>query len=171
MNAPSSKCHRDTKRKTNRYNLELQVDRSQRIEHLLQHNRTIYSISSLPYTIMSANSSVGTSGVYEAGDQRNYKDSELNQKEPYNEGKENAHSNLDSSKSLTEDRAPCHFRLRDDAEDERSIANRLAAEEVTCIFSPRCLVTKLTTRRSTRTTTMKISVRRQSLPRRTLLFR
>ncbi|KAK0387852.1 hypothetical protein NLU13_4097 [Sarocladium strictum] len=59
---------------------------------------------------MSGNSSVGTSGVYEAGDQRNYKDSELNQKEPYNEGKENAHSNLDSK-------------------DERSIANRLAAEE------------------------------------------
>lgn len=49
---------------------------------------------------MSGNSSVGNAGVYEAGDQRNYKDSELNQKEQYNEGKEHAHNNLDSSKRL-----------------------------------------------------------------------
>ncbi|KAI6778936.1 uncharacterized protein J7T54_003872 [Emericellopsis cladophorae] len=58
---------------------------------------------------MSGNSSVGQSGVYEAGDQRNYKDSEL-KAEPYQEGKENSHKNLDSK-------------------DERSIANKLAAEE------------------------------------------
>jgi len=60
---------------------------------------------------MSGNSSVGQSGVYEAGDQRNYKDSELKAaQEPYQEGKENSHKNLDSK-------------------DERSIANKLAAEE------------------------------------------
>lgn len=50
---------------------------------------------------MSGNSSVGNSQVYEAGDQRNYKDSELNQKDPYHEGKENSHNNLDSSTIYT----------------------------------------------------------------------
>merc|ERR1712029_1096886 len=62
---------------------------------------------------MSGQSSVGNSGVYEAGDQRNYKDSELREAkeaERYNEGKPNAHNQLDSK-------------------DERSIANKLAAEE------------------------------------------
>ena len=48
---------------------------------------------------MSGNSSVGQASVYEAGDQRNYKDSELNQSVPYEEGKVNSHSNLDSSMS------------------------------------------------------------------------
>lgn len=51
---------------------------------------------------MSGNSSVGTSAVYEAGDQRNYKDSEKpeNQATPYEEGKPNSHKDNDSSKSL-----------------------------------------------------------------------
>ena len=40
---------------------------------------------------MSGNSSVGNAGVYEAGDQRNYKDSELNNAERYKEGKPNSH--------------------------------------------------------------------------------
>ncbi|KAI0475884.1 hypothetical protein GGR56DRAFT_674404 [Xylariaceae sp. FL0804] len=59
---------------------------------------------------MSGNSSVGTSGVYEAGDQRNYKDSEISGASRYEEGKENSHKPNDSK-------------------DERSIANRLANEE------------------------------------------
>ena len=48
---------------------------------------------------MSGNSSVGQSSVYEAGDQRNYKDSELNDAERYNEGKANSHLANDSSKT------------------------------------------------------------------------
>ncbi|KAI1069710.1 hypothetical protein NW752_011355 [Fusarium irregulare] len=61
---------------------------------------------------MSGYSNVGNRGVYEAGDQRNVSEAERKAQEsdPYNEGKENSHSNLDSK-------------------DERSIANRLAAEE------------------------------------------
>ena len=59
---------------------------------------------------MSGYSKVGTSGVYEAGDQRNVKQSEMEQPERYEEGQKHSHSNLDSK-------------------DERSIANRLAAEE------------------------------------------
>ena len=61
---------------------------------------------------MSGQSSVGQHGVYEAGDQRNYKDSEEKKmnSDPYHEGKEHSHKNLDSK-------------------DERSIANKLAAAE------------------------------------------
>ncbi|KZL86028.1 hypothetical protein CI238_08065 [Colletotrichum incanum] len=59
---------------------------------------------------MSGNSSVGTSGVYEAGDQRNVKNSELDTGDRFHEGKEHSH-------------------LGNDSKDERSIANRLAAEE------------------------------------------
>ncbi|KAL6858089.1 hypothetical protein ACO1O0_005541 [Amphichorda felina] len=61
---------------------------------------------------MSGTSNVGQQAVYEAGDQRNYKESERKAMEshPYAEGKENSHNNLDSK-------------------DERSIANKLAAEE------------------------------------------
>jgi len=59
---------------------------------------------------MSGTSSVGTSGVYEAGDQRNYKDEEINTAERYKEGKPNSH-------------------LANDSKDQRSIANKLAREE------------------------------------------
>ncbi|TGJ84649.1 hypothetical protein E0Z10_g4122 [Xylaria hypoxylon] len=59
---------------------------------------------------MSGYSKVGTSGVYEAGDQRNYKDSELPRPERFEEGVENSHKPNDSK-------------------DERTIANRLANEE------------------------------------------
>ncbi|KAF2261364.1 hypothetical protein CC78DRAFT_535734 [Lojkania enalia] len=55
-------------------------------------------------------SSVGGSGVYEAGDQRNYKDSEINNAERYKEGKPNSH-------------------LAQDSKDQRSIANKLGREE------------------------------------------
>lgn len=46
---------------------------------------------------MSGTSNVGSSHVYEAGDQRNYKDSEINEKDRYREGKEHSHKNDDSS--------------------------------------------------------------------------
>lgn len=50
---------------------------------------------------MSGYSNVGNRGVYEAGDQRNVSEAERKAQEsdPYNEGKENSHSNLDSSKN------------------------------------------------------------------------
>ncbi|EHK16992.1 uncharacterized protein TRIVIDRAFT_161869 [Trichoderma virens Gv29-8] len=59
---------------------------------------------------MSGYPSVGTSGVYEAGDQRNAKRSEMQQAERYNEGQHGSHIGTDSK-------------------DQCSIANRLAAEE------------------------------------------
>ncbi len=46
---------------------------------------------------MSGTSNVGSSQVYEAGDQRNYKDSELNEKDRYREGKEHSHKANDAS--------------------------------------------------------------------------
>ncbi|TEA20230.1 hypothetical protein C8034_v003886 [Colletotrichum sidae] len=59
---------------------------------------------------MSGNSNVGSSGVYEAGDQRNVKDSELQNADRFHEGQSNSHQ-------------------ANDSKDERTIANRLAAEE------------------------------------------
>ncbi|KAJ4312349.1 hypothetical protein N0V94_007503 [Neodidymelliopsis sp. IMI 364377] len=61
---------------------------------------------------MSGTSNVGNSQVYEAGDQRNYKDSEIEEMKKENrfhEGKENSHKAQDSK-------------------DERSIANKLERE-------------------------------------------
>ncbi|WPH04544.1 Hypothetical protein R9X50_00743600 [Acrodontium crateriforme] len=58
---------------------------------------------------MSGTSSVGQASVYEAGDQRNAPKAEENVVERFEEGKENSHKALDSK-------------------DERSIANKLAAE-------------------------------------------
>lgn len=55
---------------------------------------------------MSGQSNVGNSQVYEAGDQRNYKDSEIQEAKKENrfhEGKENSHLAQDSSKF------PCAF--------------------------------------------------------------
>ncbi|KAF6811993.1 hypothetical protein CSOJ01_05431 [Colletotrichum sojae] len=59
---------------------------------------------------MAGDSKVGTSGVYEAGDQRNAKNEDLQNADRFHEGKENSHQATDSK-------------------DQRSIANRLAAEE------------------------------------------
>jgi len=62
---------------------------------------------------MSGNSSVGNSGVYENGDQKNVPKSEIEQEKKdarFHEGKEHSHKALDSK-------------------DERSIANKLAREE------------------------------------------
>ncbi|OTB03921.1 hypothetical protein M426DRAFT_59524 [Hypoxylon sp. CI-4A] len=59
---------------------------------------------------MSGYSNVGQSSVYEAGDQRNLKDSEVPGRPRYEEGVEHSH-------------------LPNDSKDERSIANRLANEE------------------------------------------
>lgn len=47
---------------------------------------------------MSGYSNVGNSGVYEAGDQRNVKNSELPHAERYEEGQKHSHINIDSSK-------------------------------------------------------------------------
>ena len=46
---------------------------------------------------MSGTSSVGQASVYEAGDQRNSKASDLSNAERYREGKENSHLANDSS--------------------------------------------------------------------------
>lgn len=47
---------------------------------------------------MSGYSNVGNRGVYEAGDQRNAPESERDTHERFNEGVENSHLSLDSSK-------------------------------------------------------------------------
>lgn len=49
---------------------------------------------------MAGDSKVGTSGVYEAGDQRNHKNEELDTAERFEEGKENSHQATDSSMFL-----------------------------------------------------------------------
>ncbi|CAM1501828.1 Fc.00g038120.m01.CDS01 [Cosmosporella sp. VM-42] len=59
---------------------------------------------------MSGYSNVGNRGVYEAGDQRNVKNSEIENADRFHEGNANSH-------------------LANDSKDQRSIANRLAAEE------------------------------------------
>ena len=46
---------------------------------------------------MSGTSNVGGRGVYEAGDQRNVKDSEINERERYKEGQPHSHLPNDSS--------------------------------------------------------------------------
>lgn len=59
---------------------------------------------------MSGQSSVGNRAIYEAGDQRNVPQSEINERQRYKEGEAGSHKNLDSK-------------------DQRSIANKLAAQE------------------------------------------
>ncbi|KAF2143846.1 uncharacterized protein K452DRAFT_325745 [Aplosporella prunicola CBS 121167] len=59
---------------------------------------------------MSGTSNVGNRALYEAGDQRNYADNEVQNAERYKEGKPNSH-------------------LAQDSKDERTIANKLAREE------------------------------------------
>ncbi len=49
---------------------------------------------------MSSQSNVGESRVYEAGDQRNYKQSEVPSRPDYEQGKENSHLPNDSSMYL-----------------------------------------------------------------------
>lgn len=49
---------------------------------------------------MSGQSSVGGSGVYEAGDQRNAPNSEENKADRYKEGQPNSHKANDSSEYL-----------------------------------------------------------------------
>lgn len=46
-------------------------------------------------------SNVGGPGVYEAGDQRNVKNSEVNEAERYKEGKPHSHAANDSSQSFS----------------------------------------------------------------------
>ncbi|RDA91176.1 hypothetical protein CP533_4844 [Ophiocordyceps camponoti-saundersi (nom. inval.)] len=79
---------------------------------------------------MSGNSSVGNRGVYEAGDQRNSKQTN-NAGEPYEQGKPNSHQLNDPSRCLPV-WSPLETKwlmLMPIQEDQRSISNRLAAEE------------------------------------------
>ncbi|GAO19388.1 uncharacterized protein UV8b_02130 [Ustilaginoidea virens] len=59
---------------------------------------------------MPGNSNVGNSSVYEAGDQRNVKESERDEATKYEQGQPGAH-------------------LLNDPKDQRSISNRAAAEK------------------------------------------
>lgn len=61
---------------------------------------------------MSGTGNVGNSGVYEAGDQRTYKDSEIaeqKQEARFHEGKENSHQANDSSKKHHLSTSPRHI--------------------------------------------------------------
>ena len=79
---------------------------------------------------MSGTSNVGGRGVYEAGDQRNVKNSEIQEADRYNEGQPNSHVPTDSSKlSSCVTALVVHVHYLHMPEDERSIANRLAREE------------------------------------------
>lgn len=76
-------------------------------------------------------SNVGNSAIYEAGDQRNYKDSEIQAAKDemrFHEGKENSHKALDSSTSSAHTFSSWIV-TNASTEDERSIANKLAREE------------------------------------------
>ena len=75
---------------------------------------------------MSGTSSVGGPGVYEAGDQRNAPNSEINERERYQEGKENSHKANDSSMCPPEMTLVHCENYSHIIEDERSIANKLA---------------------------------------------
>lgn len=92
------------------HNIEAAEKRDELKKAMRQERKAKIKANPKHISIMSGQSKVGNSGVYEAGDQRNSKDSEVEQPEKFHEGKEHAHNNLDSK-------------------DERSIANRLAAEE------------------------------------------
>lgn len=64
-------------------------------------NPLFHRILKSSQAIMSGQSNVGNSQVYEAGDQRNYKDSEIKQAQEearFHEGKQNSHLAQDSSK-------------------------------------------------------------------------
>ncbi|GAB1215257.1 hypothetical protein ATERTT37_004443 [Aspergillus terreus] len=49
---------------------------------------------------MSGQSSVGSSHLYEAGDQRNVPQAELHERDRYKEGEKHSHKNLDSTNKL-----------------------------------------------------------------------
>lgn len=78
---------------------------------------------------MSGTSNVGNSQVYEAGDQVNRPQAEIDQEKKdarFHEGKEHSHKALDSSKCPD---SPLQGYANALLEDERSIANKLAREE------------------------------------------
>lgn len=81
---------------------------------------------------MSGTSSVGQASVYEAGDQRNSKDSEINTADRFHEGKENSHNANDPSMSFARlENLQTVYRaliFTFYSEDQRSIANKLARE-------------------------------------------
>merc|ERR1712169_144079 len=66
-----------------------------------KHLSVLPQIPKPTITIMSGNSSVGQSGVYEAGDQRNYKDSELKAAQEPNQGPSDDRETAASKKDPT----------------------------------------------------------------------
>ncbi|KAI4146352.1 MAG: hypothetical protein LQ341_002116 [Variospora aurantia] len=62
---------------------------------------------------MSGTSNVGGRGVYEAGDQRNVKDSEIKQADRYKEGQPNSHLANDSSTHREKEPEPISQEARD----------------------------------------------------------
>ena len=97
---------------------------------------------------MSGTSNVGGSGVYEAGDQRTMKDSEVNDRERYKEGQPHSHLANDSSALFDCYEAPSawiKWLMKVNIEDERSIANKLAREEKVCSANSQpCATSQLT---------------------------
>jgi len=83
---------------------------------------------------MSGNSNVGNRGVYEAGDQRTSKASEVGSATRFQEGAPNSHQFNDSSK-INDIRSGVNRQQRtngisyQNAEDSRSLGNRAAAEK------------------------------------------
>ncbi|PYI25077.1 hypothetical protein BP00DRAFT_359354 [Aspergillus indologenus CBS 114.80] len=77
----------------------------------------------------SGQSSVGNRAIYEAGDQRNVPQAELNERARYAEGQTHSHKNLDSSMLLQLPRSPPPEQTNPVPEDQRSIANKLASQE------------------------------------------
>jgi hypothetical protein len=84
--------------------------------------------SSILYkSTMSGNSNVGNRQVYEAGDQRNPKASEMGSGTRYHEGTAHAHLPNDSSTPIVAVSDPWAMTNRP-PEDQRSLSNRAAAE-------------------------------------------
>lgn len=78
-------------------------------------------------------SSVGSRAIYEAGDQRNVPQSEINEQNRYAEGQKNSHKNLDSSMPpsslLPSNHSGDIVLTNTKTEDQRSIGNKLASQE------------------------------------------
>lgn len=82
-------------------------------------------------------SNVGTAQIYEDGDQKNYKQSEIQEmkkEDRFHEGKPNSHLANDSSTNQANSNSLPQKNTKRltgifSAEDERSIANKLAREE------------------------------------------
>ncbi|KAL9009740.1 MAG: hypothetical protein Q9173_005255 [Seirophora scorigena] len=83
---------------------------------------------------MSGMSSVGGRGVYEAGDQRNVKDSEVKHADRYKEGQPNSHVAIDSS---TQTYAGMSAQSRTNSPERRRQGTQIAAGRH--LLTPLCL--------------------------------